>query len=251
MDSTTRFSYRVEHYVRFRPRYPKEIIAFLEREIGLTASMTVADIGSGTGISTELFLRYGNTVYAVEPNKEMREKGEELLTLYPRFMSIDGTAEQTRLQNESIDVIIAGQAFHWFDPVKTKIEFKRIATTNAFTVLLWNERQIKSDIEKAYENFVLNYATDYISVNHKNITGREIELFFSPNQFKLQTFYNEQNFDFAGLKGRVLSSSYMPNEHHPNYEAMIVELRQLYEQHKTDDKVKFEYETKLYVGNTR
>jgi ubiquinone/menaquinone biosynthesis C-methylase UbiE len=125
-DSTKRFSNRVENYVKYRPHYPQEIINFLSEEIGLNSEKTIADIGSGTGISAELFLENGNKVYGIEPNKEMREAAEIYLEKYKYFISVNGTAEDTLLENDSMDIVLAGQAFHWFDVEKAKKEFKRI-----------------------------------------------------------------------------------------------------------------------------
>src|SRR5579863_1256797 len=114
-NSTTRFSDRVEDYVKYRPHYPKKILSYLQDRYAFGPGWVVADIGSGTGISTELFLRFGNNVFAVEPNLEMRSKAEELLAAHPGFRSVEGTAEATGLPGSSIDLIVAGQAFHWFD----------------------------------------------------------------------------------------------------------------------------------------
>src|ERR1700748_374421 len=122
-NSTTRFSDRVEDYVRYRPHYPAVILSWLHEKYSVGPSWVVADIGSGTGISSELFLTHGYTVYAVEPNVDMRAKAEELLKDPGKFISVNGTAEATGLASESIDLIIAGQAFHWFDPAKTRTEF--------------------------------------------------------------------------------------------------------------------------------
>jgi SAM-dependent methyltransferase len=251
MNSTTRFSGRVDNYVKYRPHYPKEIISFLEKETGLTKAWTVADIGSGTGISAELFLQHGNRVYGVEPNKEMREKAEELYHGFPGFISIDGTAEATKLEKESIDLIVAGQAFHWFDRAKAKTEFRRIARAGVWTALLWNERQTRSEFEKGFEELVVKHAIDYTAVDHRNITDREIGSFFDPNPFQFQKFYNEQTFDPTGLKGRLMSSSYVPTEQQPGYKEMIDGLDRLFEKHQTNGKVKFEYETKLYLGKIK
>src|SRR5919198_771722 len=102
-DSTTRFSNRVDQYVKYRPSYPKEIIPFLEKAIGLNSTFIIADIGSGTGILSKIFLDCGDRVYAVEPNKAMRNKAVELLQQYDSFTSINGTAEQTTLQDGSVD----------------------------------------------------------------------------------------------------------------------------------------------------
>lgn len=248
LDSTKRFSDRVENYIKYRPGYPKEILSYLEEEFGFNSKMQVVDIGSGTGILTKLFLEHGNTVYAVEPNDAMRNAAEDLLKKYSRFISIHGTAEQTGLHNDSVDMIVAGQAFHWFDPVKTKKEFQRIAKINSHVVLIWNERQVKSGFEKAYEMFLMQYATDYKEVKHTNITAGKIEAFYHPHLSTHKTFYNEQIFDFDGLKGRLLSSSYVPNTNHPLYKEMIIALQHLFDKYQDKGKVKIEYETSVYVG---
>lgn len=128
MKNTERFNNRVDNYTLYRPHYPKEIIPFLKKEIGLTEHSLIADIGSGTGISSEIFLDNGNMVYAVEPNIEMREAAEKMHKFDKNFISINASAEKTSLKDNSIDVIIAGQAFHWFDKTLAKNEFKRIVT---------------------------------------------------------------------------------------------------------------------------
>jgi ubiquinone/menaquinone biosynthesis C-methylase UbiE len=247
-NSTTRFSNRVEQYVKYRPTYPKDIIPFLERTVGLNSSFAVTDIGSGTGISSKIFLDYGNMVYAVEPNKEMRNKAEELLQQYNSFISINGTAEQTTLEDASADMIISGQAFHWFDATKTKKEFRRIAKAHTYCVLIWNERLVASPFEKAYEQLLLDYSGDYKNVNHKNISEQKIADFFSPNNFILQVFPNKQVFDFEALKGRLLSSSYTPDESHPSFRGMIDTLQKNFEKYQINNTVQFNYETKLYTG---
>jgi SAM-dependent methyltransferase len=95
--STVRFSDRVADYVRYRPGYPPETLDLLRDAVGLTTQSVVADIGSGTGISTELLLRSGAEVYGVEPNDPMRAAAEAQLAANPRFHSVRGTAEATTL----------------------------------------------------------------------------------------------------------------------------------------------------------
>jgi SAM-dependent methyltransferase len=246
-NSTTRFSDRVEDYVKYRPHYPEDILSYLRELYTFDPGWVVADIGSGTGISTEMFLRFGNKVFAVEPNREMRAKAEELLAEYPGFVSVDGAAEATGLGGASVDLIVAGQAFHWFDPVKTRMEFARIARLAAVVALIWNERLILSDFEREYEELILEYAGDYKTINHKNITDKQIGDFFRPQTFQLRVFENEQRFDFDGLKGRLLSSSYIPKEG-PGYEVMMAALTALFERHATGGQVRVGYETKVYTG---
>ncbi len=247
-DNTQRFSNRVDNYVKYRPSYPKEIIAFLEKQIQFNSSFIIADIGSGTGIITKLFLDNGNTVYAVEPNEPMRNAAENILNDFNSFISVDGTAEQTTLSGSSIDLITAAQAFHWFHPAKTKEEFKRILKPGGYCCLIWNERSVESPFDKAYEQLLFDYAIDYANVDHKNIDDKKVALFFNPEFFIKQNFPNKQVFDFEALKGRLLSSSYSPDEAHSNYDAMIATLKNIFTTFNQNNTVEFNYETKVYLG---
>jgi SAM-dependent methyltransferase len=248
-NSTTRFSDRVGDYVKYRPHYPETVIEYLRATYSITPHWTIADIGSGTGISSELFLRNGNRVYGVEPNRDMREKAEELLSggYDGRFISIDGAAEATSLPDGSIQMVLAGQAFHWFDPIKSRVEFSRILRPDGVVVLIWNERLIASSFESGYEDLILRYASDYQTINHKNIPDERIAGFFHPAAFALAIFPNEQVFDFEGLKGRLLSSSYIPKEG-SRYAEMMHGLRGLFDRHAEHGRVRVGYDTKVYSG---
>lgn len=248
MDTTQRFSDRVLNYVRFRPGYPKKVLEFLVEAVSLASSWKIADLGSGTGISTALFLDNGNTVYGVEPNAPMRKKAEELLGGRPGFISIDGTAEHTTLSDGLIDLIIAGQAFHWFDPVAAKKECMRILRPGGSIALMWNERQKDSDFEKAYEELLQTFGTDYKEVNHSNVTERELNAFFSPAPFALKVTDNRQAFDWERLEGRLLSSSYIPLEQNDTYKKMMSQLRSIFDAYQRDGNVYFDYQTKLYIA---
>jgi len=248
-DSTTRFSDRVENYVKYRPHYPKEIISYLEEHIGFSPEKIIADIGSGTGISTELFLQNGNKVYGIEPNKEMREAAEKYLEQYKYFISVNGTAEETLLENNSMDLLVAGQAFHWFDVEKAKTEFKRVLKDTGYVLLMWNERNTRaSDLLEDYENLIKKFGTDYAEVCQRDEqVGENIKIFFNPYNFEVKEFYNFQIFDFEGFKGRLLSSSYVPQEN----EEMINELKILFDKYQKDGVVKFEYDTNVYYGKLK
>jgi ubiquinone/menaquinone biosynthesis C-methylase UbiE len=249
MDTLNRFSNRVENYIKYRPDYPNDVIAFLKQQGMLNQESVIADIGSGTGISAELFLKQGNVVYGVEPNKEMREAAERLLKQYGNFKSIDATAENTTLENKSVDLIIAGQAFHWFDKQKSKIEFERILQPNGIVALMWNDRRTDSTpFLQAYEDFIKMFATDYLEVNHKNIDDEIFKNFFGKGNYKMVSFLNYQHFDFEGLKGRVLSSSYMPSEDHKDFIFMMSVLKKIFNRFQENGKVTIEYDTKIYYG---
>lgn len=249
MDPVARFSNRAENYAKFRPGYPAEVIAILESDCGLTAASSVADVGSGTGILSELFLSNGNTVFAIEPNAPMRQFAERNLKNFAKFVSIEASAEETTLETGSVDFITAAQAFHWFDREKAREEFARILKPGGWVVLIWNERQLDSTpFLRQYEDFLLRYGTDYEEVRHEKVAG-EIAQFFAPEAFQLKNLENFQHFDLESLKGRVLSASYMPEPDHPNFAAMLGELEAIFNAHKSDGIVSFEYETRVYYGD--
>ena len=246
---TGRFSSRVENYVKYRPGYPPEVVSLLAGECGLTAASVVADVGSGPGNLSELFLREGCRVYGVEPNREMREAGERLLASYKNFESVDGSAEATTLDDGSVDFIVAGQAFHWFEHDAARREFARILRPGGWVVIIWNDRRTSgSPFFEAYERLLQTRGTDYKEVSHKYADENVLRPFFAPGGMRLKVFANEQRFDFEGLKGRLLSSSYTPEPGHPNHLPMLEELAALFDAHATDGRVVFEYETKVYYG---
>ncbi len=248
-ESTTRFSNRVADYVRYRPGYPEVLVQTLQDETGLKPSSAVADIGSGTGISTGLFLRLGCVVWAVEPNREMREAAEAQFREQPRFHSIDGTAEATSLEAASIDLVVAGQAFHWFDVARTRIEFARILRPNGIVALFWNSRHLDATpFLRGYEKLLQDFATDYQQVDHKRIDAAVLNRFFGPDHFQTRTFPNSQTFDFEGLRGRLLSSSYAPAAGHPRHAPMLLELERLFRERAAGDRVQFDYDTELFFG---
>jgi len=247
-NSTERFSNRVENYLRFRPNYPKQILDFIKADCGLTAESIIADIGSGTGFLAEVFLENGNRVSGIEPNKEMREAGEQFLKKYPLFTSVAATAEETTLAPNSVDFITAGQAFHWFDRQRCREEFKRILRSGGWIVLVWNDRRTDTTpFLRAYEQLLLHLSTDYQQVNHKNVDEAVLRDFFKTDPTE-RSVPNFQHFDFPSLTGRLLSSSYVPAAGDPGYDKMLGELKKLFETHQQEGRVIFEYDTRVFYG---
>lgn len=248
LDSTARFSSRVEDYVRYRPSYPLEAVALLQRECGLGANSTVADIGSGTGLLSKLFLDLGCRVMGVEPNAAMREAGERILAQYPRFTSIDARAERTGLPDASANLVAAGQAFHWFTADEARKEFYRILRPPRWVALIWNEREVTGGFLTGYEALLHRYAPDYAKVDHRQIDATRITAFFDHHNWKLATFHNVQKFDRTGVLGRLHSSSYAPQRGTPNYQPLVSELERLFEAHQHNGEIDFLYQTTLYYG---
>jgi SAM-dependent methyltransferase len=248
-DSKQRFSTRVENYVKYRPGYPAGLVDLLASECSLSPASVVADVGSGTGILAELFLANGNAVLGVEPNREMREAAERLLAGYERFTSVDGSAEATTLADASVDYVTAGQAFHWFDHAATRREFVRVLRPGGWVVLVWNIRRVDATpFMTEYEDLIRTHGTDYEKVSHHGVDERELEGFFGAAGYEARTLPNAQAFDYAGLEGRLLSSSYVPEAGQPGFDEMLAASRALFDRHQTDGRVAFDYDTKVFFG---
>lgn len=248
-NATSRFSDRVQNYVLYRPGYPPEVLHTLKTECGLVPGHVVADVASGTGIWTRMLLETGNRVFGVEPNAEMREAGERLLGGFPRFTSVAGTAEATTLADRSVDFVTAAQAAHWFNRNQSRSEFVRILKPGGWLVLLWNERLTDSTpFLRDYEQLLLTYGTDYQDIRHEHTTS-EVNEFFDPEPYHEREFEMWQEFDYSGIEGRLLSSSYAPGPDHPSYKAMLKELRDIFDTHAVEGRATFEYKTRLYFGH--
>jgi len=248
LDSKQRFSSRVDNYVRYRPGYPPGVLNTLAADYGLTPGSVVVDIASGTGLFTRLLLENGNRVFAVEPNAEMREAGEKFLSGYSGLTSLNGSAEATTLPEYSVDFVTAAQAAHWFDRDKARREFVRILKPGGWCALIWNERQTDTTpFLRAYETILLNYGTDYQDVRHERTTETIAE-FFRPSPYHEHCFPSRQEFDYAGIEGRLLSSSYAPEPGHPKHDPMLKQLRATFDEFKHSGHVAFEYNTRMFCG---
>lgn len=246
-DPTARFSDRVADYVRYRPGYPREIVAVLANACGLSPASVIADIGCGPGNLARIFLENGNRVIGVEPNGPMREAAVHELA-GARFTAIDGRAEETGLETGSIDFVTAGQAFHWFDPGPARAEFLRILRPGGWCVLVWNERHRRSAFLDEYEQLLIRYGNDYAEIRDKRNSAMEVERFFAPHSVDRREFTYTQQFDFAGLSGRLFSSSYAPKPGDAGYEPILRGLRDVFDRFSRNGLVAFDYETFLYYG---
>ncbi|MEN5069472.1 class I SAM-dependent methyltransferase [Stenotrophomonas sp. TWI1183] len=249
-DSTERFSSRVADYVRYRPDYPPALLDWLHQDIGVPTETLVADIGAGTGISTRLFLAAGHPVIAVEPNAAMREAAEQLLAPdYLRLKVADGTAEATGLADNSVGLVAAAQAFHWFDTTAVRHEWARILQPEGMALVFWNSRLLDaSPFLIGYEQLLLEFGTDYTEVAERYQDDDTMRAWFGEGLRGMARLPNVQRMDYDGLRGRLLSSSYAPQTGHPRHAAMLDALQQLFDAHAVDGQIAFEYQTRAFVG---
>lgn len=242
-DSKTRFGGRGQVYAKYRPKYPPEILKILQSNANLNESHVIADIGSGTGILSEIFLKNKNQVYGVEPNDDMRKMAEDYLSTYPKFVSVKGSAEETNLKNASIDLISVGQALHWFDLSRCRLEFLRILREEGWTCVVYNERSSSDEVTVEYGKIVQKHANKSIPMNEyvppTELMGSSYAKFYLPN---------EQCLDLDGLIGRAVSASYAPNYDEEGFSSLRYDLKELFDRRQEDGRITLRYDTRLFLG---
>lgn len=237
---TTRFTGKTDNYKAYRPSYPPEVIAYVQSIVKPSDDVRIADLGSGTGILTELLLKAGYNVTAVEPNAEMRAAAEENLRQYPNFTSVAAPAEHTTLANGSVDLITAAQAFHWFDLNTIKNEFERILKPNGAALLIWNIMRLDTPFMQTYKAFRKQYEEP---VQRPLYADKEaISQFFDKQVCTEVIFQHSSTLDEDGLKGLLLSSSLVKSDN----DEMLVELKALFDTYAVDGKIAMQYDAKVY-----
>ena len=248
IDPLRRFSSRARAYAAARPSYPRDVAELMRDAMGLGAGAVLADVGSGTGKLAEVLLEGGYAVVGVEPNAEMRAYAEAAFAGRPAFTSVDGTAQATTLAGASVDAVTAGQAFHWFDPAAVRAEWKRILRPGGWAILVWNLRRERATAFMAgYDDLIHRFATEMKLARAERADTSAIALLYD-GRFETRTFEHIHLMDRETLRGRVVSSSFMPDASHPRHEEMLAATDALFERHAQHGFVRFEYDTPLYFG---
>jgi SAM-dependent methyltransferase len=244
MDPLRRFSNRAADYALYRPSYPAEAIDAILHGLGPPESLRCADVGAGTGISARLFADRGVQVVAIEPNQAMIDAAE-------RHTNVDwrqGTAEDTGLEDESVDLVTCFQSFHWFDHERALPEFRRILKPGGRLALVWNDRDRSDAVSDAYSAVVKGASGDHPAERARREATDEVRDSGHFEWVEVQTFENAQRLNLEGLIGRAESSSYVPREG-PENETMRAELRRVWEEHRDGEGfVVMGYVTNVYLA---
>lgn len=249
MDNTDKFSGRAESYVKARPDYASEMIHYITDKFGITENTIIADVGSGTGKFSKEFLKLGCKVFCVEPNDDMRNTAEKLLSSYPNFISVNGTCDNTALEDKSIDIVTVAQAFHWFDADKFKLECKRILKTGGTVVLAYNHRVDSSEFVIENAEICKKFCPNFKGFSNKfNDTAiSKINTFFN-GKYEIQKFPNNLTYSKEKFIERMLSASYSLTEKDNNFDEYIKALEQLFDKYSVDNIVTMPNESFSYIG---
>lgn len=242
------FSAKVAQYLASRPAYPATLFERLTALGALPPNAEVADIGAGTGLLTRGLLERGHRVVAVEPSDEMRAAADALLGAFAGYRSLAGTAEATTLAPQSVDLVTAAQAFHWFDIPLARREFARILRPAGQVALVWNDRlrddPLHAALEPVFDEF--GGAKRGALLAHEDLS--RVPAFFGSAATHTIELPNEHRLDAPGLVSLVLSRSYMPERGSPAGEAVRRRVEAVFARHARAGEVLVRYRTLAVVG---
>lgn len=248
-DSKQRFSDRVASYIAGRPHYPSAVVTHLESIGALRAGHVVADVGVGTGLSAEPFLKAGYRVVGIEPNEPMRRGGAEYLSHYADYEARDGNAEASGLAPASVDLVIAGQAFHWFDAARFRAESLRILRRGGWAALIWNDRsRDATPFLAGYEALLVEYGTDYLSIRHGHEASEDIAAYFGGSIPAPAHIEHARRVDWATMAAQAASASYLPAPGRPRHDEFFAALRALFDAQAVDGTVELRYRCRIHAA---
>lgn len=251
MDNTKKFNGIANEYTKSRPNYAARFIECLFDKYGFSASSVVADIGSGTGKFAKQLLDKDCSVICVEPNTDMRLVAEKELCEYPKFKSIEGSAEKTMLPDSSVDFITTAQAFHWFDTQSFKAECSRIIKPEGKVFLIWNTRNNEALINRELHRVYSKYCPEFKGFSGGTKPHDDRIKYFFDNNYEYITFDNQLYFDREKFINRSLSGSYSLKKGDSNFDLYIEEIEKIFDEFETDGIAKIENQTVAYVGSVK
>lgn len=240
------FDGKATHYDQYRPSYPAGAIDLIF-SLSAKTKPVVADIGAGTGKMSGLLIGRAGSLYAVEPNEDMRQTAESNLSKNEHYVSVNATAENTGLKSGSIDLIVVAEAYHWFDQEQTKSEFRRILRDGGYVILLWNE--FGGDVYGEEAKAVTDTYRTHKKLQKSGLTHeKRAENLFGTGNYKCERFDNTMKEPFEGFLGGMLSASYSPSPEDESYPAFEKEIRALFDKHSKDGMIEVKITTVCFFG---
>ena len=251
MDNTARFTGRADVYAKARPGYAEALIEELTAWAGLSPASTVADIGAGTGIFSAQLASTGARVIAVEPNDDMRAEAEKRFAGASNVSVLAGTAEATGIEDASVDLVTAAQAFHWFDCEAFRAECPRILRGNARVALVWNMRVSEAPVNAACEQVFRELCPRFKGFSGGvRMDDPTVSQFFH-GRFEEWHFNNDLVYSRDAFIARCLSGSYAPKEGEDSYDAFVSAVSGIFDEFQQDGSIVVPNMTDAYVGSLR
>jgi ubiquinone/menaquinone biosynthesis C-methylase UbiE len=240
------FQRAADAYERGRPDYPTAAVEHLLRMLKIGPGARVVELGAGTGKFTKALVASGAEVVAVEPVEAMRRKLGELL---PGISLVDGTAEAIPLAEDSVDAVVAAQAFHWFRTDEAVGEIHRVLKAGGGLGLIWNARDESSEWGRELTRII--EAHEGSTPRYKSFAWREpfdTGHLFSPLQ--KAEFPHVQTMSREALQDRVGSISFIAALPDTEREAVLNQVRELVGRdagNRAESKISLPYRTDVYT----
>ncbi|NLB79720.1 MAG: class I SAM-dependent methyltransferase [Clostridiaceae bacterium] len=242
-------SERIENYLRYQPGYPRKLLNYLYEEVGFLRESVIADIGSGTGVLARLLLERGSRVVAIESDDRMRDIAERLLNdEFQRFVTLNATAENTTLFNESVNYIVCAHSLNGFCIDKCRDEFLRILKPSGVVVMIYNRLTQEEDFSKEYNYLQERYRIYPEKAECRELSEIEISEFYASTTYNQVSFPNRQSLDYEGARARLLSDRSLPEQGEDGYNDMINEFYKIFERYSQNRKIILNYITETYIG---
>jgi SAM-dependent methyltransferase len=146
------FGVDAERYDRARPRYPD---ALIQRVIAASPGTEVLDVGCGTGIGARQYLTAGCTVLGVEPDARMAEVARRT------GVEVEiGKFEEWDPGGRSFDAVVAGQAWHWVDPLRGAVKAAQVLRPHGLLALYWHVFDPPREVADAFDDVMQRVAPD-------------------------------------------------------------------------------------------
>jgi ubiquinone/menaquinone biosynthesis C-methylase UbiE len=247
MDPIEIFSSKAEIYAKYRWGYAPEAIQTIFDLTGISQESCVADIGAGTGILTREFIGKVKQVFAVEPNPEMRAIADRQFAAMPSCRVIDGRAEATTLAGNSVDLITAAQAVHWFEPESAMHEFYRILKPNGWLALCRNYGTDHVLTEALQDVYPAENDTESLMVGKRQSRS----IYFDDQEFLKLEFPFSSKLKWEGFLGSLSSASFAPDVDTIAYEQFARKAKSVFNHFNTNRTIDIHGMTELYLGRIR
>ena len=244
MDSTHVFSTKAEKYARYRWSYAPEAIQTIFDVTGITDASVVADIGAGTGILTREFIGRVKHIFAVEPNPEMRAIAAREFAQYPSCQVVDGRSEATTLADNSIDLITAAQAIHWFAPQAAKKEFHRILKPAGWLAICRNYGTNHELGEALQDVFPVETDTETLMIGK----SQPRSFYFGDGEYRRQEYPFKTQVSWEEFFGGLSTASFAPDEDNLLYAEFENGARKVFDRFSSDGLILQHGVTELYLG---
>ncbi len=244
MNTTQVYSSKAEKYARYRWSYAPEAIQTILDVTGITAESVVADIGAGTGILTQEFVGQVKRIFAVEPNPEMRAIATRKLAQYPSCQVVDGRSEATTLADNSIDLITAAQAIHWFDPQAAKKEFHRILKPAGWLAICRNYGTDHELGEALQDVYPVETDTETLMIGK----SQPRSFYFEDGEYRRQEYPFKIQVTWEEFFGGVSTASFAPDEGSLLYAEFENGVRKVFDRFSSEGLILQQGVTELYLG---